>query len=64
MTVLLDSSSVLALPARSFGCLLLPHSALMEGEVVHRIYFAMSQCIPIFLQLLPLFSDLGELGEK
>ena len=64
MPFLPDRISVLAFPARLFGCLLLTYGDLLEGVVVHRRYFVPLQCTPFFLLLLPLLYDLGALGKN
>ena len=64
VSVLPARSYVIASPVQLFGCLLLYHGDLLEGEVVHHRCFAPSQCTPLLLQLLPLFSALGALSEK
>ena len=50
------------LPAQLFVCLLSPHGALLEREVVHRRFFVLLRCTPLFLRLLPLFSALFAIG--
>ena len=64
MTFLPARILVFALPAQFFDCLLSPHVALIEREVVHRRCFSLLRCTPILLQLLPLFSALYALGER
>ena len=61
---LTDRSIVFAFPAQIFECLLSPYGDLLEGEAVHRRYFALSQCTPFFLRLLPLFYALCVIDER
>ena len=64
MPVFPNRSSVIASIEQFFGFLISSNGSLMEWEVVHCRCFAPSQCTPIFLRLLPLFSALGVLSEK
>ena len=64
MPVLPARSSMFACLDRLFEFPISPHDALVEGEVVHHICFAPSQCNLLFLGLLPVFSVLGVLGGR
>ena len=51
-----------AFPARFFECIISPHGALLEGEVVHHIFFSLSQCTPLFLCVDSVVNPYGSLA--